>query len=88
MKRNFATLLFIVGASLAPLAGYSANTVSEKASSTKESIKEHAEDAKITTFAFVTGVKHGWLDAATYAPAARRSPLCWRRPNWPIRSRA
>jgi rhamnogalacturonyl hydrolase YesR len=25
------------------------------------------------TFAFVTGVKRGWLDAATYAPAARRA---------------
>jgi rhamnogalacturonyl hydrolase YesR len=24
-------------------------------------------------FAFVTGVKHGWLDAATYTPAARRA---------------
>ena len=24
------------------------------------------------TFALITGVKHGWLDAATYAPAARR----------------
>jgi unsaturated rhamnogalacturonyl hydrolase len=24
-------------------------------------------------FAFVTGVKHGWLDAATYAPAARKA---------------
>jgi rhamnogalacturonyl hydrolase YesR len=27
------------------------------------------------TFAFVTGVKHGWLDATTYAPAARRAWL-------------
>jgi rhamnogalacturonyl hydrolase YesR len=25
------------------------------------------------SFALITGVKHGWLDAATYAPAARRS---------------
>ncbi|HEX7632238.1 MAG TPA: glycoside hydrolase family 88 protein, partial [Lacunisphaera sp.] len=25
------------------------------------------------TFAFVTGVKNGWLDAATYAPAARKA---------------
>ena len=25
------------------------------------------------TFAFVTGVKRGWLDAATYGPAARRA---------------
>lgn len=25
------------------------------------------------TFAFVTGVKNGWLDAAAYAPAARRA---------------
>jgi unsaturated rhamnogalacturonyl hydrolase len=25
------------------------------------------------TFAFVTGVKHGWLDAKTYAPAARKA---------------
>lgn len=25
------------------------------------------------TFAFVTGVKHGWLDAAAYAPAARKA---------------
>jgi unsaturated rhamnogalacturonyl hydrolase len=25
------------------------------------------------SFAMITGVKHGWLDAATYAPAARRS---------------
>jgi rhamnogalacturonyl hydrolase YesR len=24
------------------------------------------------SFALITGVKHGWLDAATYAPAARR----------------
>jgi rhamnogalacturonyl hydrolase YesR len=24
------------------------------------------------SFAMITGVKHGWLDAATYAPAARR----------------
>jgi unsaturated rhamnogalacturonyl hydrolase len=23
------------------------------------------------SFALITGVKHGWLDAATYAPAAR-----------------
>ncbi len=27
------------------------------------------------TFAFITGVKHGWLDAATYAPAARKAWL-------------
>jgi rhamnogalacturonyl hydrolase YesR len=27
------------------------------------------------TFAFITGVKHGWLDAATYGPAARRGWL-------------
>jgi len=27
------------------------------------------------TFAMVTGVKHGWLDAATYGPAARRAWL-------------
>jgi rhamnogalacturonyl hydrolase YesR len=27
------------------------------------------------TFAFVTGVKRGWLDAATYGPAARRAWL-------------
>jgi len=27
------------------------------------------------TFAFVTGVKNGWLDAPTYAPAARRAWL-------------
>lgn len=27
------------------------------------------------TFAFVTGVKHGWLDAPTYTPAARRAWL-------------
>lgn len=27
------------------------------------------------TFAIVTGVKHGWLDAATYAPAARKAWL-------------
>ena len=27
------------------------------------------------TFAFVTGVKHGWLDEKTYAPAARRAWL-------------
>jgi unsaturated rhamnogalacturonyl hydrolase len=27
------------------------------------------------TFAFVTGVKNGWLDAATYAPAARKAWL-------------
>ena len=26
-------------------------------------------------FAFVTGVKHGWLDEATYAPAARKGWL-------------
>ena len=25
------------------------------------------------SFALITGVKHGWLDAATYAPAARRA---------------
>lgn len=25
------------------------------------------------TFAMITGVKHGWLDAATYGPAARRA---------------
>jgi rhamnogalacturonyl hydrolase YesR len=24
------------------------------------------------SFALITGVKHGWLDAATYAPAARK----------------
>jgi rhamnogalacturonyl hydrolase YesR len=27
------------------------------------------------TFAFITGVKHGWLDAATYGPAARKGWL-------------
>jgi rhamnogalacturonyl hydrolase YesR len=27
------------------------------------------------TFALVTGVKQGWLDAATYAPAARKAWL-------------
>src|SRR6185312_12748845 len=27
------------------------------------------------TFAFVTGVKHGWLDEKTYAPAARKAWL-------------
>lgn len=27
------------------------------------------------TFAFVTGVRHGWLDEATYAPAARKAWL-------------
>lgn len=27
------------------------------------------------TFAFIMGVKHGWLDAATYAPAARKAWL-------------
>jgi rhamnogalacturonyl hydrolase YesR len=27
------------------------------------------------TFAFVTGVKNGWLDAATYGPAARKAWL-------------
>jgi unsaturated rhamnogalacturonyl hydrolase len=27
------------------------------------------------TFAFITGVKHGWLDGATYGPAARRAWL-------------
>jgi unsaturated rhamnogalacturonyl hydrolase len=27
------------------------------------------------SFALITGVKHGWLDAATYAPAARRGWL-------------
>jgi rhamnogalacturonyl hydrolase YesR len=25
------------------------------------------------SFALITGVKHGWLDSATYAPAARRA---------------
>jgi rhamnogalacturonyl hydrolase YesR len=25
------------------------------------------------TFALITGVKYGWLDAATYGPAARRA---------------
>ena len=25
------------------------------------------------TFALITGVKHGWLDSATYAPAARKA---------------
>ena len=25
------------------------------------------------TFALITGVKNGWLDAATYGPAARRA---------------
>ena len=25
------------------------------------------------SFALITGVKHGWLDAATYGPAARKS---------------
>jgi rhamnogalacturonyl hydrolase YesR len=25
------------------------------------------------TFAMITGVKNGWLDAATYGPAARRA---------------
>jgi unsaturated rhamnogalacturonyl hydrolase len=27
------------------------------------------------TFAMVTGVKHGWLDSKTYAPAARKAWL-------------
>jgi len=27
------------------------------------------------TFAFITGVKEGWLDAATYGPAAKRAWL-------------
>jgi rhamnogalacturonyl hydrolase YesR len=27
------------------------------------------------TFAFVTGVKQGWLDTATYGPAARKAWL-------------
>jgi rhamnogalacturonyl hydrolase YesR len=27
------------------------------------------------TFAFITGVKNGWLDAATYGPAARKGWL-------------
>jgi rhamnogalacturonyl hydrolase YesR len=27
------------------------------------------------TFAFITGVKHGWLPAETYAPAARKGWL-------------
>jgi rhamnogalacturonyl hydrolase YesR len=27
------------------------------------------------TFAFITGVKHGWLDADTYGPAARKGWL-------------
>ncbi|BET66919.1 hypothetical protein ASA1KI_18370 [Opitutales bacterium ASA1] len=29
----------------------------------------------MVAFAFITGVKHGWLDAATYGPAARKAWL-------------
>lgn len=40
------------------------------------------------TFAFITGVKHGWLDAATYGPAARKgwlALLTYLEPNGDIR---
>lgn len=40
------------------------------------------------TFAFITGVKNGWLDAATYGPAARRGWLAlisYLNPNGDIR---
>ncbi|OAM88084.1 glycoside hydrolase family 88 protein [Termitidicoccus mucosus] len=40
------------------------------------------------TYAFATGVKHGWLDAATYGPAARKGWLAlagWINPDGAIR---
>ena len=49
MKRNFAVALVAAGFAFAPLAAYSANTVSENMSSAKESVKEKFDDAKITS---------------------------------------
>ena len=49
MKRNFAALLVVAGASLWPFAGHTANTASENVSSAKQTIKENVEDAKITS---------------------------------------
>jgi rhamnogalacturonyl hydrolase YesR len=40
------------------------------------------------TYAFITGVKEGWLDAATYGPAARKAWLAlitYINPNADIR---
>jgi rhamnogalacturonyl hydrolase YesR len=40
------------------------------------------------TFAFITGVKEGWLDAATYGPAAKKgwlALLTYLEPNADLR---
>jgi rhamnogalacturonyl hydrolase YesR len=34
---------------------------------------EESSSTGMFTFAMITGVKNGWLDAATYGPAARRA---------------
>lgn len=49
MKRNLATMLFVAGAALAPVAGYAAETQPGLVATTKQAVKETAEDAKITS---------------------------------------
>jgi rhamnogalacturonyl hydrolase YesR len=36
---------------------------------------EESSGSGMFTFALITGVKNGWLDAATYGPAARKAWL-------------
>jgi unsaturated rhamnogalacturonyl hydrolase len=49
---------------------------------------EESSSSAMFTYAFVTGVKNGWLDAATYAPAARKAWLalvCYLTPDGDLR---
>lgn len=39
----------------------------------KEDAWPESSSSAMFSFAMITGVKHGWLDASTYGPAARRS---------------
>ena len=39
----------------------------------KEDAWPESSSSAMFSFAMITGVKHGWLDAKTYGPAARKS---------------
>ena len=39
----------------------------------KDDAWPESSSSAMFSFAMITGVKHGWLDAATYGPAARKS---------------